>query len=107
MSRWTDNWVPGTVSHYRKKIIDVEAFRYGRENEPAWFEKLVADGVIVREGEKFLVKTPVGDSYAWPGDWIVRGPRTFKDKEDVYPVHHDTFMVLFEPTPEYAKILTP
>ena len=81
---------------YRKKPIEVEAFRLGHDPMPDWlFERdaakcpsLVFDG---RKYKKLVIGTPEGDMTAHNGDYIIRGV-----KGEIYPCKADIFEMTYE-----------
>lgn len=62
-----------------RTAITVEAVRVSPEGVleepvPGWAHRACADGTITDAGTTLRIRTPTGDLYAFPGDWIVRTP---------------------------------
>lgn len=60
---------------YRKKPIDVEAFKYGFEQPPEWFNEAIDKGIIKFpvKGHDIVIKTLEGQMGANAGAYIIRG----------------------------------
>ena len=78
---------------YRKKPIEIEAFRLGFECIPDWCMKKVVDGEIHIYGEpdKADIKTLEGVMTANFGDFIIKGV-----KGEIYPCKADIFYATYE-----------
>lgn len=79
---------------YRKKPVEVEAFRFGIDSMPDWFvEKSLHSGEITVHGA-FLqadIKTLEGVMIAKFGDFIIKGV-----KGEIYPCKPDIFYATYE-----------
>lgn len=103
---------------YRKKPVEIEAFRFGHEDEPVWFTTSVV-GVIINdvptpysealykdyertpvfcnlyipreEREYCLIDTLEGQMKAMNGDYIIKGV-----DGELYPCKPDIFMQTYE-----------
>lgn len=96
---------------YRKRPVEVEAFRLGHQPFPGWFSGAlgasVCPGTSVSVGEnvtrsiiwesgplreiKITISTPEGDVTAHYGDWIIRGV-----SGEIYPCKNDIFKATYE-----------
>lgn len=85
---------------YRKKPVEVEAFRYdgdlmgadGKYYVPGWAEKAYKDGVMYCVGcGDLCIKTLEGEHHVSVGDYIIRGVG------EIYPCKPDIFEVTYEP----------
>ncbi len=90
---WIKTWTAGEHETYRRKVIDVPAFRLGYENEPQWFVDAIKAGQIVQQANKVTLKQHDHMQNAWHGDWLVKFPN------GVRGIHHDEFIEFYEPTP--------
>ena len=72
---------------YRKKPLEIEAWRYGEEATPEWGHVAFESGVLrlTPDGEA-KVRTLEGSMTARKGDYIVKGI-----KGELYPVKPDIF----------------
>lgn len=81
---------------YRKKPVEIEAFRWGYDNEPEWFKENGWQYVIVEVDEENLghvfIDTLEGTMRAECGDYIIRGV-----KGELYPCKPDIFKETYEP----------
>ena len=77
---------------YRKKPIEVEAFRFGHEVEPAWYSKLLLSMAKADDSPTFykVVKTPDGWQRCDKGDWLV------KCSIGVFVRKHEVFIEFYE-----------
>lgn len=78
---------------YVKKPIPVEAFKYGFEQPPEWFEEACANGVArfpVRGGG-LVIETLEGEMWADVGSYIIKGVN-----DEVYPCRGDIFEKTYE-----------
>lgn len=71
---------------YVKKPIAIEAFRFGYDSVPDWFEYKVK-----RPDGSTVVKTLEGTMICRRGDWIIKGVRG-----ECYPCAHDIFLETYE-----------
>lgn len=85
---------PGPL-RYRKRPVEIEAFRWLREDWPEWFSEALRDGRVwsIRYGNVRSVKisTPEGVMKAGDGDYIIRGV-----KGEIYPCKADIFEMTYE-----------
>jgi hypothetical protein len=93
MSDWIKTWTAGEHATYRRKVIDLPAFRFGYENEPQWFVDAIKAGQIIHYINKVTLKRGDHMQNAWHGDWLVKFPH------EVRGIHHDEFIEFYEPTP--------
>lgn len=90
---------------YRKRPVEVEAFRLGHQPFPGWFSEALDTSVFV-EGNvvrsitwesgplraiKITISTLEGDMTAHDGDWIIRGVTG-----ELYPCKNDIFEATYE-----------
>jgi len=75
---------------YRKKPIEIEAFRFGHEEWPQWFYD---EGYAIMSDldYKITIRTLEGNMIAKKGDWIIRGI-----VGEIYPCKHDIFIATYE-----------
>ena len=82
---------------YRKKPIEVEAFRYGIKPYPdEFYEMLLTEKNIMivrpqKTEEYMMIDTPEGVMRANRGDYIIRGIAG-----EVYPCKADIFEMIYE-----------
>lgn len=81
---------------YRKKPVEVEAFRFGRDIPPAWYTEALMAAKCVCCGigsDDFRVEihTLEGTMVARIGDYIIRGV-----KGEIYPCKADIFEMTYE-----------
>lgn len=74
---------------YRKKPVEVEAFRYGYDDEPEWF--LNSGMVKDIQNEYCTICTLEGDMRGNRGDYIIKGLRG-----ELYPCKLDIFEKSYE-----------
>ena len=74
---------------YRKKPVEVEAFRYGYDDEPGWF--LNSGMVKDIQNEYCTICTLEGDMRGNRGDYIIKGLRG-----ELYPCKPDIFEKSYE-----------
>ena len=74
---------------YRKKPVEVEAFRYGYDDEPEWF--LNSEMVKDIQNEYCIICTLEGDMRGNRGDYIIKGLRG-----ELYPCKPDIFEKSYE-----------
>ena len=75
---------------YRKKPVEVEAFKIGSDDIPEWFSKELQAG-NVSYNEAFYIKTLAGVMKADNGDYIIKGV-----KGEIYPCKPDIFEATYE-----------
>lgn len=78
---------------YRKKPVEVEAFRFGIDSMPDWFveESLHGKVTVHRAFLQADIKTLEGVMRANFGDFIIRGV-----KGEIYPCKPDIFYATYE-----------
>ena len=78
---------------YRKKPIEVEAFRFGIDSMPDWFAEKNALGEVTIHGSMQIadIKTLEGVMIANYGDFIIKGV-----KGEIYPCKPDIFYATYE-----------
>ena len=74
---------------YRKKPVEVEAFRFGYDDEPGWF--LNSGMVKDIQNEYCIICTLEGDMRGNRGDYIIKGLRG-----ELYPCKPDIFEKSYE-----------
>jgi len=88
------------AQQYRKKPVVIEAFKYGIDNRPDWFNDKVTTNEIVthvgydlRSPEEFYceIKTLEGVMRGNCGDYIIQGV-----KGEIYPCKPDIFEATYE-----------
>lgn len=71
---------------YRKKPIVIEAFQFGIDKTPSWF-----DTSFLGNGSYCYIDTLEGEMRANIGDWIIKGI-----KGELYPIKDDIFRETYE-----------
>ena len=96
------------MQKFRKKPVEIEAFRMGVDARPDWFQDKVTANEIITfvvlkneddgTGDPFefnktgcIIKTLEGDMTGDYGDWIIQGV-----KGEVYPCKPDIFEMTYE-----------
>ena len=74
---------------YRKKPVEIEAFRFGYDDEPGWF--LNSGMVKDIQNEYCIISTLEGDMRGNRGDYIIKGLRG-----ELYPCKPDIFEKSYE-----------
>jgi len=86
---------------YRKKPVEIEAFKFGIDSIPDWFmDKVSTNEIILRPKDNSWrsqlshceIKTLEGAMTGQYGDWIIRGV-----KGEIYPCKPDIFTMTYEP----------
>ena len=83
---------------YRKKPVEVEAFRLGHDLIPSWFNEKVSSGDVtlvinlVGDITRCSIKTLEGVMTAEAGDFVIKGVRG-----ELYPCKADIFYETYEP----------
>lgn len=85
---------------YRKKPVEVEAFKIGSDDIPEWFSKELQAG-NVSYNEAFYIKTLEGVMKADNGDYIIKGV-----KGEIYPCKPDIFEATYEKVIKDTKMNT-
>jgi hypothetical protein len=86
------------MAKYRRTMIEVDAFCYGHEDFPAWFQELVNKKIALLSdrpesiGSWVRLKTLNGEVVGFRGDWVVRD-----SDGDVSFWEHDLFVKTYEP----------
>lgn len=86
-------------TYKRKKYTNVEAFIFGTEKAPEWFNELIVKGKIKAEVvhtiegayTRLEFETKNGTSWGKSGDYVVKNGQGC-----IYPVLHDVFLELYE-----------
>ena len=82
---------------YRKKPVEVDAYRYGADPVPEWFRDALERGDVqyfgltLPPGSYVEIKTLEGRMRAHPGDYIIRGVAG-----ELYPCKADIFQQTYE-----------
>lgn len=80
---------------YRKKPVEIEAFRFGIDNMPDWFMDKVTSNEIILHFYFYKqwceIKTLEGVMKAYEGDFIIKGV-----KGEIYPCKPDVFNQTYE-----------
>lgn len=85
------------MAKFRKKPVEIEAFRFGRDKPPVWWREAVDKEVAIifngmSDNAFASIETLEGIMNARRGDWIIRGV-----KGDLYPCKPDIFEATYEP----------
>lgn len=84
-----------TKTYKRKQYTNVEAFIFGTDEAPKWFNELIKNGKVrLKEVDPITVlefETKNGTSWGKTGDYVVKNGQGC-----VYPVLHDVFLELYE-----------
>ena len=72
---------------FRKKPVEVEAFRYGHEEMPNW----MSYAHFWHDIDGLVIKTLEGDMLARHGDWIIKGV-----KGEIYPCKPEIFDMTYD-----------
>ena len=78
---------------FRKKPVEISAFRYGYDEYPQWFiDAIKKDSSRIISGVKcIIIDTLEGDMKASPGDYIIQGI-----KGEIYPCKADIFELSYD-----------
>lgn len=76
---------------YRKLPIVIEAFKYGSNTPPNWFNCQLATGVIKLFRDHCSIETLEGKMRAEYGDWIIQGVNL-----EIYPCKDEIFKKTYE-----------
>jgi hypothetical protein len=80
---------------YRKKPVEVEAFKLGIDYIPDWFMDAVTENEVILHGEygntNADIHTLEGWIHASYGDYIIRGV-----KGEIYPCKPDIFLATYD-----------
>ena len=88
------------MSQYRKKPVIIEAFQYGIDNRPDWFDDKVTSndiithiGTDIKETQDYYceIKTLEGVMTGQLGDFIIQGV-----SGEIYPCKPDIFEKTYE-----------
>jgi hypothetical protein len=77
---------------YRKKPVEVEAFRYHVDPIPDWFMDKVSDLTVIMRETFCQIMTLEGEMRGQNGDWIIQGVTG-----EIYPCKPDIFLATYEP----------
>ena len=89
---------------YRKRPVEIEAFRLGIDYIPDWFmDRVTTNDIILRpDVHKGIgaaeINTLEGVMHADYGDFIIQGV-----KGEIYPCKPDIFAATYEPVPKRAS----
>jgi hypothetical protein len=96
------------MGNYSKKAVEVDAFRFGNDPFPDWFNGAIGDGTVsiytrtgAQEELRRMFCTIRGQKRAECGDYIVRGV-----KGEIYSVEYDEFVQCYEPLPPVSASLS-
>lgn len=76
---------------FRKKPVVIQAFRYGIDYRPDWFQDKVSSNDITTFDKYCIILTLEGDMKGDKGDWIIQGV-----KGEIYPCKPDIFEATYE-----------
>lgn len=76
---------------YRKKPVEVEAFRYGYDKLPTWFIKQKDINVFPVNDITCIIKTLEGNMIVSLGDYVIKGVNG-----ELYPCKKDIFDKTYE-----------
>ena len=91
---------PAAAGRYRKKPVEISAFRLGIDPMPDWFcdAKTANDVVTINDAgswgggpDRAVIKTLEGEMTARFGDWVIRGVAG-----ELYPCKPDIFAQTYE-----------
>ena len=84
---------------FRRKVVDLEAFRLGYDEMPRWFQKHIRennvsniDAFLENVNETIKIKTLEGVMTAVQGDFIIKGV-----KGEIYPCKPQIFRETYDP----------
>ena len=82
------------MAKYRKKPVEIEAVLWDgnkvSETTP-WISEAFRNDIIMRYGDKVVIRTLEGQLFANPGDYIIKGI-----KGEIYPCKPDIFNETYE-----------
>lgn len=82
------------MAKYRKKPVEIEAVLWDgnkvSETTP-WISEAFRNDIIMRYGDKVVIRTLEGQLFANPGDYIIR-----RIKGEIYPCKPDIFNETYE-----------
>ena len=79
------------MAKFRKKPVEIEAFKYWTDNRPDWFCDKVTTNEIVTYSTHCEINTLEGVMRAEVGDYIIQGV-----KGEIYPCKPDIFELTYE-----------
>jgi hypothetical protein len=89
------------MAKFRKKPVEIEAFRLGYDNYPSWF--LNNPTVHINDRSALAIqadiKTMEGTMTANHGDWIIKGV-----KGELYPCKPDIFAATYDAVDVTRKV---
>ena len=77
---------------FRKKPIEIEAFRFRIDPIPDWFQDEVTKQRIYTQERSCSIDTDEGSFVAVKGDWIIKGI-----EGEIYPCRDSIFKKSYEP----------
>lgn len=80
------------MPRFRKIPVEIEAFVYGYDARPDWFQDKVSSNDIVTADTHCFIKTLEGQMTAQAGDYVIQGV-----KGEIYPCKPDIFKLTYEP----------
>ena len=84
------------MPRHRKRPVIIDAFRFGYDPIPDWFDSAIDEGkVVFKTPHHPIIKTLEGEHYANFGDWIIRGVIG-----ELYPCKHEVFLQTYEAADE-------
>ena len=83
------------MAKYRKKPVVIQAFQWGRDEPPEWFDEAVGDGRVEFSAGLPVIVTLEGRMDCGRDDWIIRGV-----KGELYPIKDDIFRSTYEAVEE-------
>ncbi len=86
------------AKQYRKKPIEVEAFRWLIDETPEWWTKISGKFMMDMSTQQLYIPTNEGTMIANKGDYIIKEP--FDSERQVYPCKPDIFDKTYEPVKE-------
>ena len=79
------------MARFRKKPVEVEAFRWSVDATPAWFKEALSEGKVDLRGMRAVIETLEGKMHADQGDWVIRGLQG-----ELYPCKPNIFQQTYE-----------
>jgi hypothetical protein len=80
------------MSKFRKRPVVIEAFKYGIDHRPDWFQDKVKSLDIITFPKYCDISTLEGVMRAVFGDYVIQGI-----KGEIYPCKADIFIATYEP----------
>lgn len=79
------------MAKFRKKQVEIDAFRFDVDPPPQWFLEAKANGNVKLQVDAVVISTLEGEMKAGRGDWVIRGV-----KGELYPCKPDIFEQTYE-----------